>query len=108
MFPRQRAQYFHDSLTELCRRAGFLPRITQEAADWQVLASLVAAGFGVSLAPVSVRHMAREGVRCVPLTTSERIAEITLLCPRERVSNITSSFIAIAHEVARAPSRKGD
>jgi DNA-binding transcriptional LysR family regulator len=107
MFPRQRSPYFHDSLTDLCRRAGFLPQITQEAADWQVLASLVAAGLGVSIAPMSVRQMPREGVRCIPLTASERIAELVLLSHKQRVSSITSSFISIAKEVARAPHRKG-
>jgi DNA-binding transcriptional LysR family regulator len=106
MFPRQRSPYFHDSLTDLCRRAGFLPRITQEAADWQVLASLVAAGLGVSIAPMSVRQMPREGVRCVPLTSSEQIAELVLLCHKERVSSITSSFIGIAHKAAQAHGRR--
>jgi DNA-binding transcriptional LysR family regulator len=106
MFPRQRAPDFHDSLTGLCRRAGFLPRITQEAADWQVLASLVAAGLGVSLAPMSVRRMPREGIRCIPLTSSERIAELVLACNKQRVSSIASSFITVAHEVSRPPRRK--
>jgi len=108
MFPRQRSPYFHDSLTDLCRRAGFVPRITQEAADWQVLASLVAAGLGVSIAPMSVRQMPREGVRCVPLTSAEPIAELALLCHKQRVSGTTSSFIAIAHEVAQGLRPKGN
>jgi DNA-binding transcriptional LysR family regulator len=102
MFPRERAPVFHDSLAELCRRAGFLPRVRQEAADWQVLASLVAAGLGVTLAPMSVRQMPREGVLCIPLTSQERIAELVLVCAKQRVSSATSSFIAIAHATARS------
>jgi len=37
----------------LCRKAGFSPRIVQEAPHLDIL-SLVAAGFGVSILPESI------------------------------------------------------
>ncbi len=54
-FPRARAPAFFDVLIGLCRDAGFLPRIAQEAPQVDVL-SLVAAGFGISIVPASVRE----------------------------------------------------
>ncbi len=55
------------ALHVLCRSAGFEPRIRQEVREVGTLVSLVAAGFGVSLMPETVRHLRLPGVRYVPL-----------------------------------------
>lgn len=60
-FPRYRGPKFYDSLIELCRHAGFEPRIVQEAPQVDVL-SLVAAGFGMAIVPSSVREPARDDI----------------------------------------------
>ncbi|NER62569.1 LysR family transcriptional regulator, partial [Pseudomonas sp. MAFF212428] len=45
---------FHQHLLALCERAGFSPRLHQQAAQMQTLVSLVACGFGVALVPSAV------------------------------------------------------
>src|SRR5262249_32651074 len=60
-FPRPRAPAFFDLLIELCEKAGFKPRILQEAPQVDVL-SLVAAGFGISILPASVREIRRADI----------------------------------------------
>jgi DNA-binding transcriptional LysR family regulator len=73
LFPRRLGPALHDRLTSGCAEAGFVPRILQEATQWQTVISLVEAGMGVSLAPGCVRKFRWRGVvyRPVPgLTTS--------------------------------------
>lgn len=96
MFPRLRAPRLFDKLTGLCDQAGFAPRIVSEAADWQVLASLVAAGVGVTLAPESVRKMPRDGVSYLPLTFTKRLAKLVLLYSADHVSPVTTAFVELA------------
>lgn len=62
-FPRTLGAAFHDRLLEFCRQAGFVPRIVQEARQWQSVVSLVEAGFGVTLGPACVERFRWPGVR---------------------------------------------
>lgn len=52
--PRSLGQGFHDQLVALCRYAGFVPCVAQQARHLQTLAGLVASGFGVALLPASL------------------------------------------------------
>ncbi|MDH0303229.1 MULTISPECIES: LysR substrate-binding domain-containing protein [unclassified Pseudomonas] len=66
--PRSLGSRYHQHLLELCQAAGFSPRIVQEAAQLQTVASLVACGFGVALLPASAAHANRQPDVCfVPL-----------------------------------------
>ena len=55
------------ALLDLCREAGFAPRITQKVSEIGTLVSLVAAGFGVSLIAETVRHLRLPGVCYRPI-----------------------------------------
>jgi DNA-binding transcriptional LysR family regulator len=57
LFPRTAGPEFYDHITQLCRNAGFEPRVTQEASEWHTIVALVSAGFGVSLAPASINRL---------------------------------------------------
>ncbi len=72
-FPRRLGEAFYDELLAYCVKAGFTPRIVQEATQWQSVVTFVEAGMGVSIAPASVEKFRRTGVvyRVLPgLTTS--------------------------------------
>ncbi|MBO1267998.1 LysR substrate-binding domain-containing protein [Arthrobacter cavernae] len=47
---------------DACRRAGFQPRIVQEAKETSTLLSLVAAGMGIALVPMTSRMFTFQGV----------------------------------------------
>jgi len=64
-FPRARAPAFFDLLLALCHQAGFTPQIRHEAPQADVL-SMVAAGFGISIMPASVRESRRADVEFRP------------------------------------------
>ena len=71
LFPRQGAPTLHDQILTMCREAGFTPRVESEAHEWHTIAALVAAGFGVSIAPASVAALRVRGTvmhRLLPAT----------------------------------------
>jgi DNA-binding transcriptional LysR family regulator len=101
LFPRHRNPAFHDAITGFCRDAGFVPRIAHEAADWQVVASLVAAGMAITLAPASVRTIPRAGVCYRALSPAREIAELDIVYSPSLLSPLAQVFL----EVARASVR---
>lgn len=68
-FPRARGPGFFDFLMEFCRDCGFTPHIVQQAPQIDVLA-LVAAGFGLSILPDSVRELKRADIVLRPIVGS--------------------------------------
>ena len=54
---------FHDRVLSLCLRAGFTPRVVQEANEILTILHLVRAGLGVSLVPRSAQRLKVPGVR---------------------------------------------
>ena len=60
--PRSVSETFHDHVLNLCRRAGFTPRIVQEAGEIFTILNLVRAGLGISLVPSSAVRMKVPGV----------------------------------------------
>jgi DNA-binding transcriptional LysR family regulator len=57
-----------DEAYEACRRAGFTPRITQEAKDARILLGFVSAGLGVSIVSSAGRYVKIRGVSYVSIT----------------------------------------
>ncbi|WP_226016531.1 LysR family transcriptional regulator [Novosphingobium sp. FKTRR1] len=57
----------HATIRLACQRAGFAPRVTQEATQVQTILSLVQAGLGVALVPARAIRFAPEGVRLLQL-----------------------------------------
>ena len=62
VFARQHGPAFYDSTLAACQRAGFSPRIAQEAPRVITALGLVAAGLGVSVVPASMQRIALDGV----------------------------------------------
>jgi len=57
------SETFHDRVLGLCLRAGFTPRVVQEANEILTILHLVRAGVGVSLVPRSALRLKVPGVR---------------------------------------------
>jgi len=94
LFPRDRGPAFFDQIVAMCRDAGFTPRITQEAPQLD-LVSLVAAGFGVSIVPASLRRLAREGLVMRPLVGAP-VSELFVAWRAGEPSPAVHELVAIA------------
>jgi DNA-binding transcriptional LysR family regulator len=74
MFPREiNDKGIYDRLITLCHRAGFSPRVTQEASQTLTRLALVAAGFGVHLVHRAWERMPFPGVVYIPVEPSDHI-----------------------------------
>ena len=89
-----------DGIVGACQRAGFSPRIEQEAIQMQTIVSLVAAGMGVALVPASLRHLRRTGVAYRPLADRSPQVEIGVAWRRADDAPAVRAFVALARESA--------
>jgi DNA-binding transcriptional LysR family regulator len=62
-----RGSVMHGAVVELCRRAGFEPRIRHEVAETSTLVTFVAAGLGVAVVPEPVAELGVAGTTYRPL-----------------------------------------
>lgn len=77
MFPRDNGATIYDLIISLCQKAGFSPKIVQEAGSVPARLGLVAAGFGVHLVHKTWDTMPYPGVVYIPV---EPTAMIGLTC----------------------------
>lgn len=96
-FPRARAPAFFDLLLSLCQKAGFTPQIRHEAPQADVL-SLVAAGFGISIMPASVREIRRTDVAFRPFAGAP-LTELLLAWRVGEGSPSRQAFIDVVRRV---------
>jgi DNA-binding transcriptional LysR family regulator len=93
----------HDAIIAACDRAGFSPRIGQEAPRMLSTLSLVAAGLGVTLVPASMSRLEAEGVAYRPLDPSaELTAPLNLAYRRDEISAAVRRFVGLVQRNAAA------
>lgn len=74
MFPRDNSTAIFDRIMATCERAGFVPRVVQEAGPVSVRLGLVASGFGVHLVHKAWEIMRHPGIVYVPVHPTATIA----------------------------------
>lgn len=74
----------------LCHKAGFSPRISQEAIQVQTLVSLVASGMGLALVPGVTRAYSTPHVAFVPLTDPDASGALSLSLVTHRDTSCAS------------------
>lgn len=106
LFPRQAGAGLYDLIVGFCRRAGFSPRIEQEATHMQTIVSLVAAGMGVALVPASLQDLRRTGVRYRALAEKSPAVETGLAWRGDNDSPALAAFVQLAREYHRKSALK--
>lgn len=86
LFSHLIAPGLHHQIYALCIRAGFAPRIAQEADEWYTVLGFVRAGFGVTIALDIFGTLAWSGVRACELADDEATAPVFLCWDQERIS----------------------
>jgi DNA-binding transcriptional LysR family regulator len=83
----------------LCQRAGFVPRVRQEAAELDTMLRLVAAGLGVAVVPSSSASSWLPDVVFKPLAGGSPRLETCLAWRTDDQSAIVRDFVAAAPEL---------
>jgi DNA-binding transcriptional LysR family regulator len=67
LFPQQLKGAYFAELSAACRRAGFVPNLSQRVGQPYTMLSLVAQEFGVGFVPAAARHLPVGGIAFVPM-----------------------------------------
>ncbi len=95
MIPPSHGLGILDLVMGACLKAGFTPRIEQEAKEIQTVVGFVAAGFGVSLLPATVHRLSHSGVAYVPLAPPQVLIEIAAAHRSGEASPLVGAFLAV-------------
>jgi len=96
----QRGGGYYVQLMRLCLASGFSPNVIQEVTEMHTIVSLVAAGMGVSLVPLSARNIRSQGVVYRELEGTTTLTEMAVAWPRDSRSAILQNFLMVAREIA--------
>jgi DNA-binding transcriptional LysR family regulator len=92
---------FHDRVLSLCLRAGFSPRVVQEANELLTILHLVRAGVGVSLVPRSALRLKVPGLRFHELGWKEPLWRIGIAWNRNSEKlTLISRLVKVVQAVA--------
>jgi len=101
MIPRAIAPGLYDIVAALAARAGFAPRIAQEAIQMQTVVSLVSSGLGVAVVPASVANLGRRGVAYREIADAHPRLDLWLAWRRGAPGGAAREFIQHARRAAR-------
>ena len=98
LFPRAVAPGLYDPIISLCLKAGFSPRVVQEAIQMQTIVSLVAAEMGVAIVPLSLQNLQRQGVIYKMLRDSTPKVEIVMIWRKNPMPTV-QRFLDVTKQV---------
>jgi DNA-binding transcriptional LysR family regulator len=101
MAPREIAPGMHDIVAQLTARAGFAPRVAQEAIQMQTVVSLVSSGLGVAIVPSSVANLGRRGVVYREIADAHPRLDLWLAWRRGGLGAAGREFVQHARRIAR-------
>jgi len=101
MVPREFAPGLHDIVAALAARAGFAPRVAQEAIQMQTVVSLVSSGLGVALVPASVANLGRLGVAYREIADAHPRLDLWLAWRSGALGAAAREFVQHARRIAR-------
>ncbi|SKC88379.1 DNA-binding transcriptional regulator, LysR family [Burkholderia sp. YR290] len=101
MFPRSIAPVLYDEVMSACQRAGFSPQLGQESTQVASAVSMVAAGFGVSIVPESIRQVAATGVTYHAIDGPGPKAQIVIAYRSTEFSKVVRDFLEVARRSTR-------
>ncbi|WP_246797373.1 LysR family transcriptional regulator [Burkholderia perseverans] len=82
-------------ILDACRRAGFTPRLAQEAPQISSVINLVAAGFGVSIVPAAFEQVRVQGVRYLDIDGVPAVARLALATRDREREAVVANLIAL-------------
>jgi DNA-binding transcriptional LysR family regulator len=95
-YARRHGTGLSDAVIAACRRAGFEPRIVQQAPQLSSTINLVAASVGIAVVPARMRHVRPESVAFVKLADVDLRAQLGIAYMQSERSNAVRNFVETA------------
>jgi DNA-binding transcriptional LysR family regulator len=96
--PREVAATLYDRLVMLANKAGFQPRITQQAQQVNGMLAMVAAGLGLALVPATMRVVRLLGLSYVPVEDPDAYMLLAVASRMGDDSPALEQFLAVVAE----------
>ncbi|MFC9330320.1 LysR family transcriptional regulator [Kitasatospora sp. NPDC057015] len=96
LLPDSAGPTVRNRILDLCRSAGFEPRLGQQAVEWQTVCALVEAGLGVSLAPASIRRIRLRGVAYRRIEPSDARTTVAMTWRQDDPDPLVARFLEVA------------
>lgn len=106
LHPRYEGPVLYDRILNLCRNAGFEPRIVHEEVKHQTRVGLVAAGFGITFVPESLQQSDLDGVSYCTLVGESPELQLAVAWRREHESPAIKAFLQVIRQIADSNTRK--
>jgi DNA-binding transcriptional LysR family regulator len=90
----------------LCKRAGFEPRVIQEALEPSLILGLVATGLGVAIVPSSLKSIQIKGVVFVPIDDPEAVITLYAAHRSSDASPRVRAFLELLVKASSFPDRR--
>jgi len=106
LFPRAIGPGFYDSVIASCHRAGFSPKLGQEASQTVSIVHMEAAGFGVAIVPQSLQQIGAEGMAYLRIEGEAPRALVSLAYRKNDRSPVVRNFVTLVRQTARSAPRQ--
>ncbi|MBL0420714.1 LysR family transcriptional regulator [Ramlibacter sp. AW1] len=106
MVPWTRGHGFGRLTMRICSRAGFVPRVVQEAEPMESVVGMVGAGVGLAIVPAIVSQLPVSRVVYRPIRERYARAEIGIAWSKGNHSPVLKHFVDVARRVVRAHARQ--
>jgi DNA-binding transcriptional LysR family regulator len=100
LFPRANSPELYNHIILACGRAGFSPKIVQQAPEVASALNLITAGEGVSIVPASMQHMQPQGVAYRAILGDAPRAPLSLAHRSNEPSAAVRNLAALARRAA--------
>jgi DNA-binding transcriptional LysR family regulator len=100
LVPRETIPVLHDAMLTACRVAGFVPRVSHEADQLQMLLGIVATENAVALVPAAARKVRQRGIVLRSLRTPSPPLETVVAWRRDDPSPLVVAFLDAARRVS--------
>lgn len=98
MNPRHIGTGLYDKITQLCRAAGYAPRIAVEAHQMSTMIRLVGAGLGLAVVPQTMCRVGFDGVAYAAIAGSDAMLDL-LLIHRDVITPVTRNFLTVVEDI---------
>lgn len=98
LFHREGSPGLFDTITGMCNKAGFSPRIECQPNMMQTVLTIVEAEQGVAIVPACARHLRSEGIRLYRLQPDDVRVELVAAWKKEAPSVALRAFLDVVEE----------
>ena len=104
LFARKMGNLAFDRTIACCEEAGFRPNIVQDAPQWPTVLRLVAAGLGVSIAPVCVGNLMMPGITYRKLRCRGHWSSVDIGFRSDLQNPAAEAFLQIVRPILKRPN----